>query len=80
MDERPTPDTVAAEDDRTVADDAPAVVAPEAVGERPEADVLEQSAVVETEQAVRRPTVRDDVPIADAWEQSIEEPLDEDRV
>jgi hypothetical protein len=79
MDERPTSDTDDAEGDETVAGDAPALVAPESVGERPEADVLEQSAVVETEQTVRRPTVRDDVPIADAWEQSIEEPLDEDR-
>ena len=77
MDDRFTP---ADEDDPTVDEDAPELVTPDAVGEKPEADVLEQSAVVETEQAVRRPTVRDDVPIADAWEQSIEEPLDEDHV
>lgn len=77
MDDRLTPD--AAEQDPTVDEDAPARVLPEEVGDRPEADMLEQSVVVETEQAVRRPTVRDDVPIADAWEQSIEEPLDEDR-
>lgn len=78
MDDRLTPAADAEERDPAVDGDAPAVVHVEAVGDRPEADVLEQAAVVETEQAVRRPTVRDDVPIADAWEQSIEEPLDED--
>ena len=79
MDDRFTPDADAAEQDPTIDGDAPELIVPAVAGERPEADVLEQSTVVRTEQAVRHPTVRDDVPIADAWEQSIEEPLDEER-
>lgn len=69
-----------AEDQSEVVDeDGPELEPVESIGERPEADVLEQAAVVRTEQEVRRPTQRDDVPEADAWEQSIEEPLGDDR-
>lgn len=73
------PDADAAEQD------APVVTGPSdredvgVIGERPEADVLEQSVAVSTEQATRRPAIRDDVPEADAWEQAIEEPLDDER-
>jgi hypothetical protein len=48
------------------------------VGDRPEADVLEQAAVVSTEQAARPPTIPADVPQADALEQSIDEPIDDE--
>lgn len=48
------------------------------VGDRPEADVLEQAAVVRTGQAARRPTIPADVPQADALEQSIDEPIDDE--
>jgi hypothetical protein len=68
-----------ADEDQVVDEDAPEREPVESVGDRPEADVLEQAAVVHTEQDVRRPTLRHDVPEADAWEQSIEEPLEDDR-
>ena len=47
--------------------------------ERPEADVLEQAAVVEVDQSVERGAWRDDVAEADWLDQSIEEPLDDER-
>jgi hypothetical protein len=72
------PDADAGEQDVVVDDEAPAVERVDAVGDRPEADVLEQSMVVRAEQALRSPTRRDDVPEADAWEQAIEEPLGDD--
>lgn len=66
------------EQDRTVDEEAPVAEPVAGVGDRPEADVLEQSMVVRAEQNVHAPTRRDDVPEADAWEQSIEAPLDDD--
>ena len=72
-------DTEADALDPPVAREAPERERVELTGERPEADALEQAAVVRTEQDVRRPSLRDDVPAADAWEQAIEEPLDDDR-
>jgi hypothetical protein len=72
----PGPD--AEEQDMPVDDEAPLVEPVGGVGDRPEADVLEQSMVVRTAKDVRPPTRRDDVPEADAWEQSIEAPLDDD--
>lgn len=72
------PNADAEEQDRTVDEDAPLVEPLTGVGDRPEADVLEQSMVVRAEQNVRSPARRDDVPEADAWEQSIEAPLDDD--
>ena len=65
-------------EDEPVDEDAPKVERVDAVGDRPEADVLEQAMVVRAEQDVRAPTRRDDVPEADAGEQAIEEPLDEE--
>lgn len=73
------PDADAAEQDAPVAGGQPDREDLGSMGERPEADVLEQATVVSTEQAARRPTIRDDVPEADAWEQAIEEPLDDER-
>ena len=64
--------------DLVVGEEPPEIQPPQALGERPEADVLEQTTLVRADQAVRRPVIRDDVPEADAWEQSIEEPIDED--
>lgn len=72
------PGVDAEEQDAPVDGEAPLVEPVERVGDRPEADVLEQAMVVRAEQDVRSPTRRDDVPEADAWEQSIEAPLDED--
>jgi hypothetical protein len=66
------------EQDPAVDEEAPTVERVETVGDRPEADVLEQAMVVRSEQDVRSPTRRDDVPEADAWEQAIEAPLDDD--
>lgn len=73
------PDVDASQQDPVVENDAPELEPVDSVGERPEADVLEQAAVVRTEQDFRRPTRRHDVPEADAWEQSIEEPIEDDR-
>jgi hypothetical protein len=67
-----------AEQDTAVDEEAPELEPVESVGERPEADVLEQAAVVRTEQQLHRLPRRDDVPEADAWEQSIEAPIDDD--
>jgi hypothetical protein len=72
------PDADADEQDRAVNGEAPLVEPVGGVGDRPEADVLEQSIVVRAEKDIRSPTRRDDVPEADAWEQSIEAPLDDD--
>jgi hypothetical protein len=47
--------------------------------DRPEADTLEQSVVVEEDQVLDRGTRRDDVPEADWLDQSIAEPLDDER-
>ena len=47
--------------------------------QRPEADVLEQAAVVEVDQIIERGARNDDVAEADWLEQSIEEPLDDER-
>jgi hypothetical protein len=79
MDDALVPGADAAEQDPVVEEDAPEREPVESVGERPEADVLEQAAVVRTEQDIRMPNRRHDVPEADAWEQSIEEPLEDDR-
>ena len=72
-------DTEADALDPTVGREVPGREPVEVTGERPEADAIEQATMVRTEQDVRRPSWRDDVPAADAWEQSIEEPLDDDR-
>ena len=47
--------------------------------DRPEADTVEQSMVVEEEQVLERGERRDDVPEADWLEQSVGEPIDEER-
>ncbi|MDA8380365.1 MAG: hypothetical protein M0020_05990 [Actinomycetota bacterium] len=47
--------------------------------ERPEADVLDQAAVVEVDQSIERGAWHDDVAEADWLDQSIEEPLDDER-
>lgn len=65
--------------DPPVDDEAPELEPVDVVGERPEADVLEQAVVVRTEQELRRPSRGAEVPEADAWEQSIEEPIDDER-
>lgn len=74
------PDAELDDHDSPVDAEHPAMARVGALGERPEADALEQATLVRTEQAVHRPVVRDDVPEADAWEQSIEEPIDDDRI
>jgi hypothetical protein len=51
---------------------------PEGVGEKPEADALEQAHPVERDRVRVIPPGRDDVPEADWLEQSVVEPLDED--
>lgn len=48
-------------------------------GERPEGDVLEQSIPVEETQIVRRSARHDDVDEADWLDQSIEEPVEDER-
>jgi hypothetical protein len=53
--------------------------APDVGDDRPEADTIEQSQVVEDEQILDRAERRDDVPEADWLDQSIAEPLDEER-
>jgi hypothetical protein len=65
--------------DMVADEEQPDIEPVETIGERPEADVLEQATLVRAEQAARRPVIRDDVPEADAWEQSIEEPIDDER-
>jgi hypothetical protein len=52
---------------------------PDHLGDRPEADTLEQSMTVEEEQVLEPGQRRDDVPEADWLEQSIGEPVDEER-
>ena len=47
--------------------------------DRPEADVLEQAVVVEVDQSVEPRPWHDDVAEADWLDQSIEEPLDDER-
>lgn len=79
VDDAFVPEADAEEQDEVVDEDGPELERVESIGDRPEADVLEQAVVVHTEQDVRTPTRRDDVPEADAWEQSIEEPLEDDR-
>lgn len=69
----------AAEQDTVVAGEQPAEEEIGVVGERPEADVIEQRMLVRTEQSARRPDLGAEVPEADAWEQAIEEPFDEDQ-
>ena len=78
-DDPTVPDADAAEQDAPVDAEPPAMDRVDVIGERPEADVLEQAAIVRSEQAATRPTIRDDVPEADAWEQAMEAPLDDDR-
>jgi hypothetical protein len=78
MTDEHVPDADAEEQDMAVDEEAPTVERVDSVGDRPEADVLEQAMVVRAEQNLRSPTRRDDVPEADAWEQAIEEPLDDD--
>jgi hypothetical protein len=51
---------------------------PEDLGEKPEADVLEQALPVQRERVRKIAPARDDVPEADWLEQSVAEPLDED--
>ena len=79
VDDAFVPEADAEEQDEVVDEDGPELERVESIGDRPEADVLEQAVVVHTEQDVRTPTRRDDVPEADAWEQAIEEPLEDDR-
>lgn len=71
-------DADAAEQDAPVAAEPPARDRVDTVGDRPEADVLEQAAVVQAEQFADPPDRRAEVPEADAWEQSIGEPVDDD--
>lgn len=73
------PESEGPDQDPPVDEEAPGIEPVESVGERPEADVLEQATVVRTEQELHRPSRRDDVPEADAWEQSIEAPIDDDQ-
>lgn len=75
--DRMVPEADAAEQDTVVDEEAPEVERLDAVGDKPEADVLEQATVVRTEQEFRPPSRRDDVPEADAWEQSIGAPIDD---
>jgi hypothetical protein len=77
-DDNTAPRADEAEQDAPVSGEPPTKEQVDLVGDRPEADVLEQAAIVRTEQAARHPRVADDVPEADAWEQAIEAPLDED--
>ena len=72
------PDADVAEQAATVYGDEPEEEPIGLVGDRPEGDVLEQSRAVRTEQATRRPDLGAEVPEADAWEQAIEAPLDDD--
>jgi len=51
---------------------------PDSVGDRPEADVIEQARPVTEERSVRSPSERGEVPEADWFEQSIVEPLDDE--
>lgn len=53
--------------------------APDVADDRPEADTIEQSQVVEEDQILDRVERRDDVPEADWLDQSIAEPFDEER-
>ncbi len=78
MSDRLVPDD-GAEQDPPVDEEAPEVEPVGSVGDKPEADMLEQAAVVRTEQELHRPSRGDDVPEADAWEQAIEEPIDDER-
>ena len=52
---------------------------PADMGERPEADVLEQAELVEEQQSVQRSPRPPDVSEADWLEQSVTESLDDDR-
>lgn len=68
----------AAEQETAIAGEQPVEDEIGAVGDRPEADVIEQRRLVRTDQAARRPDIGAEVPEADAWEQAIEEPFDDD--
>ncbi|HLX87037.1 MAG TPA: hypothetical protein VKR22_01045 [Acidimicrobiales bacterium] len=69
-------DRTASEPDDTEADASPT---PGEIGDRPEADVLEQSEVVEEQQSVQRSPRPPDADEADWLEQSVAENLDDDR-
>jgi hypothetical protein len=73
------PDADVAEQQAAVDGDEPAEEHIASVGDRPEADVLEQSRSVHTEQAARHPDLGAEIPEADAWEQAMEVPLDDER-
>jgi hypothetical protein len=64
-------------EERPVAGEA-SVDIPEDLGEKPEADALEQALPVQGERVRKVAPVRDDVPEADWLEQSVAEPLDDD--
>ncbi len=52
---------------------------PDLAADRPEADTIEQSMLVDEEQILDRGEHRDDVPEADWLDQSIVEPFDDER-
>jgi hypothetical protein len=74
--DEPVPEADAIERERAVeerSDDLPG-----SVGDRPEADAIEQARLVAEERAVRSSSERGEVPEADWIEQSIVEPLDDE--
>jgi hypothetical protein len=76
------PEADAFEQDQALVEGAAAL--PRSIGDKPEADVIEQErSVVEErsvaeERSVRSPSERGEVPEADWFEQSIVEPLDDE--
>lgn len=77
-DDDAVPAADAAEQETVVAGEQPAAPELGTVGDRPEADAIEQRMPVRPEQTARRPDLGAEVPEADAWEQAIEAPFDDD--
>ena len=76
MENEPVPEADALKQKRDLAAGGDGRIDP--IGDRPEADVLEQSRPVAGERVVRPPDERGEVPEADWMEQQVTEPFDDE--